>query len=60
MCKNIKEANIATIIVGAICVVVLFGVKEVNARCKDRFVAPIPVELIVVSGLILFKLHTWD
>lgn len=48
VCKNIKEANIATIIVGAICVVVLFGVKEVNARCKDRFVAPIPVELIVV------------
>ncbi|XP_069766018.1 prestin isoform X2 [Narcine bancroftii] len=48
VCKSIKETNVATIIVGGICVVILFGVKEVNARCKDRFVAPIPVELIVV------------
>ncbi|XP_059843172.1 prestin [Hypanus sabinus] len=48
VCENIKDTNIAAVIVGGICIVILFGVKEVNARCKDRFMAPIPVELIVV------------
>uniref|UniRef100_UPI00398E7D9C prestin isoform X2 n=1 Tax=Pristiophorus japonicus TaxID=55135 RepID=UPI00398E7D9C len=48
VCSNIKETNIAALIVGAICMVILFGVKELNARCKSRFPAPIPVELFVV------------
>ncbi|XP_078091753.1 prestin isoform X2 [Mustelus asterias] len=48
VCSNIKETNIASLIVGIICIVGLFGVKELNARCKDKFPAPIPVELIVI------------
>ncbi|XP_067861105.1 prestin [Heptranchias perlo] len=48
VCSNIKETNIATIIVGAVCFVILFGVKDLNTRFKSKFPAPIPVELIVV------------
>ncbi|XP_041058320.1 prestin isoform X4 [Carcharodon carcharias] len=48
VCSNIKKTNITAVIVGAICIVILLGVKELNDRCKAKFPAPIPVELIVV------------
>ncbi|XP_067915363.1 prestin [Heterodontus francisci] len=49
VCYNIQETNIVTLIVGAICIVVLLAVKEVNVRFKSKLPAPIPVELIVVA-----------
>ncbi|XP_078409358.1 prestin isoform X4 [Cetorhinus maximus] len=48
VCSNIKKTNITAVIVGAICIIILLGVKELNDRCKAKFPAPIPVELIVV------------
>ncbi|XP_043944454.1 prestin [Protopterus annectens] len=46
---NIKKTNFASLIVGAICMAVLFGGKEVNDRFKDKLPVPIPMEIIVVS-----------
>ncbi|XP_069833964.1 prestin isoform X2 [Dendropsophus ebraccatus] len=46
--SNIGATNIATLIIGIICMVLLLGAKEVNDRFKKKLPVPIPMELIVV------------
>ncbi|XP_042191261.1 prestin [Callorhinchus milii] len=46
--SKVKETNITALIVGMICVIVLFAGKEINDRFKSRLRVPIPMELIVV------------
>ncbi|XP_056429489.1 prestin isoform X4 [Hyla sarda] len=46
--SNISTTNIATLIIGIICVVLLLGTKEINDRFKKKLPVPIPMELIVV------------
>lgn len=47
--ENIGDTNPATIIMSAICIVILYIVKvQVNTRFKKHLKIPIPVELVVV------------
>ncbi|KAL6459551.1 hypothetical protein MHYP_G00313100 [Metynnis hypsauchen] len=46
--KDITSTNITTLIVGLVCVVFLYGVKEINERFKKKLPIPIPGEIIVV------------
>ncbi|XP_075713427.1 prestin isoform X1 [Rhinoderma darwinii] len=46
--SNIAATNIATLIVGIICMVLLLGAKEINDRFKKKLPVPIPMEIIVV------------
>ncbi|XP_059510547.1 prestin isoform X2 [Stegostoma tigrinum] len=48
VCTNIKGSNVTAVAVGAICIVFLLVVKEINLRYKDKLPVPIPVELIMV------------
>ncbi|XP_063304221.1 prestin [Pelobates fuscus] len=45
---NITTTNIATLITGSICVILLLGAKEINDRFKKKLPVPIPMEIIVV------------
>ncbi|XP_056603613.1 prestin [Triplophysa dalaica] len=45
---NIKSTNIVTLIVGLVCTVFLYGVKDFNERFKKKLPIPIPGEIIVV------------
>ncbi|KAL2102471.1 hypothetical protein ACEWY4_001639 [Coilia grayii] len=45
---NIRSTNLATLLVGLLCMVFLFVVKELNERFKKRLPVPIPGEIIVV------------
>ncbi|KAJ6666297.1 hypothetical protein lerEdw1_000569 [Lerista edwardsae] len=46
--KNITTTNIAALIVGLICMVLLLSGKEINDRFKKKLPVPIPMEIIVV------------
>uniref|UniRef100_A0AAR2M042 STAS domain-containing protein n=1 Tax=Pygocentrus nattereri TaxID=42514 RepID=A0AAR2M042_PYGNA len=46
--KDITSTNITTLIVGLVCVVFLYGVKEINERFKKKLPIPIPGEIIVI------------
>uniref|UniRef100_A0A8C4RTQ6 Solute carrier family 26 member 5 n=1 Tax=Erpetoichthys calabaricus TaxID=27687 RepID=A0A8C4RTQ6_ERPCA len=46
--SNIKTTNVAALIVGVICIILLVAVKEINDRFKQKLPVPIPVEIIVV------------
>ncbi|XP_030071984.1 prestin isoform X2 [Microcaecilia unicolor] len=46
--SDITETNIAALIVGAICIVLLLCAKEINDRFKTKLPVPIPMEIIVV------------
>ncbi|XP_044136099.1 prestin [Bufo gargarizans] len=46
--SNITATNIATLIVGIICIVLLLAAKEINDRFKKKLPVPIPMEIIVV------------
>ncbi|KAJ1161846.1 hypothetical protein NDU88_002327 [Pleurodeles waltl] len=46
--SNIKQTNIATLITGMICVILLLAAKEINQRFKHKLPVPIPMEIIVV------------
>lgn len=47
--ENIGKTNSATVIMSAICIVILYLVKvQVNQRFKNKLKIPIPIELIVV------------
>ncbi|XP_053506099.1 prestin [Ictalurus furcatus] len=46
--KDISSTNVSTLIVGLVCVVFLYGVKDVNERFKKKLPIPIPGEIIVV------------
>ncbi|XP_073475713.1 prestin isoform X3 [Aquarana catesbeiana] len=45
---NLAMTNVAALIVGLICVVLLLGAKEINDRFKKKLPVPIPMEIIVV------------
>lgn len=49
--SNITTTNIATMIVGFTCVVLLLIGKEINFRFQKKLPVPIPMEIIVVSQL---------
>lgn len=46
--SDIKATNVATLIIGILCIILLLGAKEVNDRFKKKLPVPIPMELIVV------------
>ncbi|XP_041718193.1 prestin-like [Coregonus clupeaformis] len=46
--SNITSTNVTTLIVGVVCIVVLYGVKDLNERFKKKLPVPIPGEIIVV------------
>ncbi|XP_036374003.1 prestin [Megalops cyprinoides] len=46
--KDIASTNIATLVVGLVCIVFLYGVKDINDRFKKKLPVPIPGEIIVV------------
>ncbi|XP_063783080.1 prestin [Pseudophryne corroboree] len=46
--SSITLTNVATLITGVICIVLLLGAKEINDRFKKKLPVPIPMEIIVV------------
>ncbi|KAI1888514.1 hypothetical protein AGOR_G00185950 [Albula goreensis] len=46
--KDITSTNVTTLIVGLVCIVFLYGVKDLNDRFKKKLPVPIPGEIIVV------------
>lgn len=47
--KNIKETNVAEVIIAIVCIIILLFVKLiVNERYKEKMKIPIPIDLIVV------------
>ncbi|XP_031675141.1 prestin-like isoform X2 [Oncorhynchus kisutch] len=46
--SDITSTNVTTLIVGGVCMVVLYCVKDLNERFKKRLPVPIPGEIIVV------------
>lgn len=46
--KDITSTNVSTFLVGGVCMVFLFAVKELNERFKKKLPVPIPGEIIVV------------
>lgn len=49
--SKITTTNIAALIVGLTCIVLLLIGKEINLRFKKKLPVPIPIEIIVVSQL---------
>lgn len=47
--SNITTTNVAALVVGLICMVLLLSGKEINDRFKKKLPIPIPMEIIVVS-----------
>ncbi|KAM4670307.1 prestin isoform 2-T5 [Amazona ochrocephala] len=45
--SNITMTNIATLVIGLTCIVLLFIGKEINLRFKKQLPVPIPMEIIV-------------
>ncbi|XP_059182119.1 prestin [Centropristis striata] len=46
--SDITSTNVATLILGLVCLVFLYGVKDLNERFKKKLPIPIPGEIIVV------------
>ncbi|KAG8439951.1 hypothetical protein GDO86_005932 [Hymenochirus boettgeri] len=46
--SDIATTNIATMIMGLSCILLLLGAKEINDRFKKKLPVPIPMEIIVV------------
>uniref|UniRef100_A0A8C7NZ92 Solute carrier family 26 member 5 n=1 Tax=Oncorhynchus mykiss TaxID=8022 RepID=A0A8C7NZ92_ONCMY len=46
--SDITSTNVTTLIVGGVCMVVLYCVKDLNERFKKKLPVPIPGEIIVV------------
>lgn len=46
--EGITSTNVTTLILGLVCIVFLYGVKDVNERFKKKLPIPIPGEIIVV------------
>uniref|UniRef100_A0A8B9GWH3 Solute carrier family 26 member 5 n=1 Tax=Astyanax mexicanus TaxID=7994 RepID=A0A8B9GWH3_ASTMX len=55
---NITSTNVTTLIVGLVCIVFLYSVKDVNERFKKKLPIPIPGEIIVVRGYSLVIVST--
>lgn len=48
MLSDITSTNVSTLILGLICIVFLYAIKDVNERFKKKLPVPIPGEIIVV------------
>lgn len=46
--SDITSTNVATLILGLVCIVFLYGIKDINERFKKKLPIPIPGEIIVV------------
>ncbi|XP_029318140.1 prestin isoform X2 [Cottoperca gobio] len=46
--SDITSTNVTTLILGLVCIVFLYGVKDLNERFKKKLPIPIPGEIIVV------------
>ncbi|XP_073724658.1 prestin [Misgurnus anguillicaudatus] len=46
--RNIASTNIVTLVIGLVCTLFLYGVKDLNERFKKKLPIPIPGEIIVV------------
>ncbi|KAI5617985.1 prestin [Silurus asotus] len=46
--KHMDSTNVSTLILGLVCIVFLYGVKDINERFKKKLPIPIPGEIIVV------------
>ncbi|XP_048774241.1 prestin-like isoform X2 [Ostrea edulis] len=61
--ENLPNTNYVTVIISAICMVILYIVKvQINQRFKHKLKVPVPIELLVVVGGTLlsyfFNFHT--
>lgn len=45
---DISSTNVATLILGLVCLIFLYAIKELNERFKKKLPIPIPGEIIVV------------
>lgn len=45
---DIKSTNVTTLIMGLVCLVFLYVIKDLNERFKKKLPIPIPGEIIVV------------
>lgn len=48
MLSDITSTNVATLILGLVCLVFLYAIKHLNERFKNKLPIPIPGEIIVV------------
>ncbi|XP_054845112.1 prestin [Eublepharis macularius] len=46
--SNITQTNVAALVVGLVCMVLLLSGKEMNDRFKKKLPVPVPMEIIVV------------
>nr|XP_057922148.1 prestin isoform X2 [Doryrhamphus excisus] len=46
--SDITSTNVTALILGLVCLVLLYGVKQINERFKKKIAIPIPGEIIVV------------
>lgn len=52
--ENLPNTNYVTVIISAICMVILYIVKvQINQRFKHKLKVPVPIELLVVSTIFL-------
>nr|XP_056702105.1 prestin [Euleptes europaea] len=65
--SDITKTNVAALVVGLICMVLLLSGKEINDRFKKKLPVPVPMEIIVVvigtgvsSGMNLSKTYGVD
>lgn len=52
--SQITKANIADLVTSLVVLLIVFVVKEMNDRYKEKLPAPIPIELLVVSHFLWF------
>lgn len=45
---DITSTNVATIILGLVCLIVLYVIKDLNERFKKKLPIPIPGEMVIV------------
>lgn len=45
---DIASTNVTTLILGLVCLIFLYGIKDLNERFKKKLPIPIPGEIIIV------------
>lgn len=45
---DITSTNVATLILGLVCIIVLYVIKDLNERFKKKLPIPIPGEMVIV------------
>lgn len=46
--SDIASTNVTTLILGLVCVIFLYAIKDLNERFKKKLPIPIPGEIIIV------------